>query len=333
MKKIIVALLSLTLLVGTVIPVSAAESSLATAKDGDVVYSFNFNGDSKWQPKGVKAFGENYEAKASADGKSITIKSKAGGKDSKSIWGAPVEGLTYAKTDVHNKYAFVYKIKANNTAAKNYISVGGMTSYWSDDYYEEKGNYGKYTTDGSAEFAINVNELIIWKDNPTVGTTGFVQASKLKKEMDVDSEGFLTMMTVYEGAADKYHNYVLVKGGDPTKEADWIYVQWANLGLKAQNHLGFYIFVNSTEVDVTIKDARIYKGLGYPKTETYKGATTGTSTGGASTGSSSSSGSSTSSSSGSAQTGDNMYLLLPVMFAAVVVLAGSMVVVGKTKRR
>lgn len=325
MKRMVIALTAAVMLLVSMVPASAAETTLSTAKDGDMIYQFNFNGDDKYSPVSKKAFDECYTATPSADGKSITIKSKDGAEAKEGIYGGLINGCTYAKTDKHNKYAFVYKIKTNGAAnVKNLIGVGGYTKYFGD-YTEVCGTYGNFSSDGSAEFAIFVNSLIIWKDNPSAGITGFIKASELDDQINVDSDGFLTMMNVYEGASDKAHTYVLKKNGDPTKEDDWIYMQWANLGLKETNYLGFLVYVNSNSVDVTIKDARIYKGLGYPKTEVNG---FGSSTSGSASSSSASSGSNN-----SAQTGDSMFVLLPIMAAAAVVCAGSVIAFRKTRRK
>ncbi len=326
MKKFMVALLSLTLLVGAALPVSAAD--LASAADGELVYTFNFNGDENFAPQAIKGFAENYTATVSNDGSSVTIKSKAGAEGKEGFWGGLIDGYTFAKTDKHNKYAFVYKIKANGAAnANNRIGVGGYSKFFAgvtgESYTEVNGNYGNYATDGSGSFGIFVNNLIIWKDNPSVGVTGFVKASELDKQIDVDADGFMTMMIVYEGASDKYHTYALSKGGDVTKTDDWIYMQWANLGLKPTNYLGFLVYVNSNAVDTTIKDARIYKGLGYGTDPA----------GGFVSGNTSSSGGSSSNRPSSAQTADNTILLFPVMLAAVAVMAGGMFGIRKVNKR
>ncbi len=332
MKKMIIALTVAVMLLVSIVPASAAEASpLATAKDGDMIYSFNFNGDSKYTPEFKKNFDECYTATPSADGKSITIKSKPGAETKEGIYGGIINGYTFAKTDKHNKYAFVYRIKTNGAAnAKNLIGVGGYTKYFGG-YTEVCGNYGNFSTDGSGEFAIFLNNLIIWKDNPSAGVTGFVKANELDDQLDVDSEGFLTMMNVYEGATDKYHTYALKKNGDLTKSEDWIYMQWANLGLKETNYLGFLVYVNSDSVDVTIKDARIYKGLKYPSTEEH-GFGSNSSASGSTSGTASSS-SSSSGNNNSAQTGDNMSVLLPIMLVTVIVCAGSVIAFRKTRKK
>lgn len=266
MKKFFVALLSFIMIIGMTMPVSAnvKPTELGSAADGSLIYSFNFNGDENYSPMGMRAFAQDYTATISEDGRSVTIKNKTGKTGEKySLWGGLLEGYTFAKTDVHNKYAFVYKIKANNSDDANLIGVGGFSKIWNDDYKEVCGNSGKFTTGGTGKFGLFVNTLLIWKDKPSLGVTGYVSEMDLGEEFDVDSEGFMTMMVVYEGASDKYHSYALTKGGDVNDKDDWIYMQWANLGLQPTNYLGFVVYVHSAATDVTIKDARIYKGLGY----------------------------------------------------------------------
>jgi hypothetical protein len=77
----------------------------------------------------------------------------------------------------------------------------------------------------------------------------------------VDADGFVTAMLVYEGSAMTMTAYILAEGaGDGSKESDWIKVEQLTY-VPADDRMGFmmYAYYINT-VDVTVKNVNLYKG-------------------------------------------------------------------------
>ncbi len=260
MKKFIAALLVLSLVVGATISVSAAPADTATAQDGDLIYTYNFKGeDGVFTPDGSRDFKAAYTADVSEDGTSVTIRSIPGATpatNNRNLWGGTLGNLTLTASDA---YTLVYKAKANGTAnANNLLAVAGVMKAFStlDAYSEILSNRGNYDTGAETMKDTAIFEFAMGKS--TFGVTA--KASSLPKNIDVDAEGFMTVMVAYNGITGKIKAYVLSEDGDVRTESDWMEVWQVN---GAPGKLAFMVYADKTAVDTTIKDARIYKGSGY----------------------------------------------------------------------
>ena len=337
MKKFIVALLLVSLIVGTTISASAAPADITKAKDKDLIYTYNFKGeDGVFTPDGSTNFKAAYTADVSEDGKAVTIKSIADAvpaTNNRNLWGGTLEKLELTGADA---YTLVYKAKANGAAnADNILAVGGVLKAFStlDSYSEilcNKGNYdtGAETMADTANFAFSMG-------NVTFGAA--TKASTLTKTIDVDVDGFMTMMVSYDGATNKIKAYVLSKDGSVKEATDWMEVWQANGN---PGKLGFMVNAGTTVVDTTIKDARIYKGVGYgtdPEVEGKPGE--GDNPGGNdNSGSSDTSGVANDGNTGSGsalspKTGDTSPMIIFVILAAVLAIAGGMIAARRAYKR
>lgn len=270
MKKLMTALLTLTLLVGMVIPVSAATADVSTAVDGDLIYDFNFNGEfGVWTPSVSMVFAENYTATVSEDGSSVTIKSNEEcPNDVRGVWGGVIEGLNFSDLGT---YTMVYKAKANGTAnVDNKVAVASLLKHYTDmsSYMEAMGMRGSYigTDNTKAEFAPVLRDTIFGM-NGNWGLTSdtFVSAATIKekasKDIDVDADGFLTLRVLYDAEKTQMHVYVLSKDGDVRVDNNWIWVGGMNSTDTAK--IGLMLTVSGSAVDTTVKDVKIFKGNGW----------------------------------------------------------------------
>ncbi len=260
MKKLMAVLLTLSMVIGAAISVSAAPADTAAAQDGDLIYTFNFKGEEGvFTPDGSTNFKAAYTAEVSEDGTSVTVKSIAGAvpaTNNRNLWGGTLGNLELTAADA---YTLVYKAKANGTAnAENLLAVAGVLKAFStlDGYSEllsNKGNYdtGAETMSDTANFAFSMG-------NSTFAAA--TKASALANGIDVDNDGFMTVMVAYNGISGKITAYVLSKEGDVENAEDWEKLWQANGN---PGKLCFMVSAGTTAVDTTIKDARIYKGVGY----------------------------------------------------------------------
>jgi hypothetical protein len=107
MKKTLAIIMTVVMLFGMLVPVSAATSpvkDVATAKAGELLYTFNFKGDDAFKPAVCENSNDQMDYTISADGSAVTIKGKVGGKDKVgNYWGGIVEALpAISRFHLHN---------------------------------------------------------------------------------------------------------------------------------------------------------------------------------------------------------------------------------------
>ena len=250
MKKIISAILSLTMILALV----AAMGITASAKDGDVLYEVNFKGDDKYAPANfcvLKGDG-TLETTVSEDGKSATV-TYVGTAAGRAFWGGTIKGLTYgegknytfsmkmavAYTDTDGKLASgnagVFINMPENTEAQYLLDLG---------YKSLVGYYG----------CPNIRHVMSYgAGGKSIGSVfyGDAYVTDAKYLSTVDAEGFVDLDFVVTGSNVKvFINNVYIDEYDAF-----------NTGLldKAGN-LGFSVYLYNPNAAITVKDAVVYEG-------------------------------------------------------------------------
>ena len=266
MKKIIIGLLVLTMLIVAVLPVSVADDvTLKTydeAVNGELLYTFNFNGDNVFTPKEIVKECSNYTFTPSEDGKSITIKSNEGTAKVAAFYGGMVKQY---KGDKKTVYSIVFKQKANTPGTEDMLNRVGVGGLFSDNV-------------GVNLFHAYTNYTVCNKNIGPCLHQGKTKIEDYKSWADIgeidEIDGFQTLMVEYNAPDDTVTCYTLKKGGDIKNEADWLKVHQAPLKVNAiADGIGCGIYLQYTGVDVEIKDVELYKGTPYaveeePSTET-----------------------------------------------------------------
>ena len=252
MKKLLALVLCALMVVSMVVSASAATintvkpaKTYAAAKDGDLLYTANFKND------GFGALNDatKHTYTASADGSSVTIK----GTTDKvaSWWGIKVDGLTASNGE---KYTVTYKVKANGTGGKNNsIGIGALYSGVTENgtyqkFYNAYGNHNTVDDKGSTADRRSCLEL---------------QATKIGdyntdvKNPDVDKDGFVSMKQELDIAGKKIRSYMLA-GGKWTLILEKDFTDF----VADKAFMGFSSYAYYGVVDSTVKDYKIYKGIG-----------------------------------------------------------------------
>ena len=226
----------------------------ATAADGDVLYTFNFKGDDVFSPAELDASKGNMEYIVSNDGKSVTIKGKAGGTDKTvNMWGGEVAGLPAALTDI---YTLRYKVKAEGTPASaddaknNSIGVGGWATDLTAAQPQFYNNYGNHNTAFGDDVSMRRTAI---SHGDTKYNGNYVKWATLPAAFAEDLDGFVDMLLVFDGPAGKISSYVLDANGA------WMLIE-EQAELKAAGNMGFFVYSYYLAVNSTVKDAKIIKG-------------------------------------------------------------------------
>ena len=283
MKRTISILVLIAMMLASVLAILPAaaegETSLvkdyATAADGDVLYTFNFNGDDVFTPDKMGA-DDNMDYIISTDGSSVTIEPKADAESKKqNIWGGEVAGL---EATLQHVYSFRYKVRANSegvtdaTKAKNnsvgigaWLAKDGYKYNSAPPFYNNYSNHNTFATvDGAVDLSMRRSSISI--GNAKYGD-GNVPADKtypeyiywekgetaFTAEYLIDAEGFVDMLMVYNGPTQIMSTYILDVDGN------WIFIESVE-ELKHEGNMGFFTYAYYTDVNTTIKDAKIYKG-------------------------------------------------------------------------
>lgn len=253
MKKLFAILLSVSFVLGSILTASATADTTA-AQDGDLVYSFNFKGESGvWTPAAVNSgFNENYTATVSSDGSSVNIKSIAGKQPTTGTfgWGAQLNGVSVKDGET---YSLVYRMRSNSYADTNALSVDSFFLDWGGE------------PQGIKAYMTNADTVVVdaamgsVTKNKRTNVSGF----------DVDENGFVTIMMVYENLKSDVKNnllcYVLSDNGDVTKSSDWKYAfSWTSTNVSATAACPVGLVINGGGymfgVDMDVKDVKLYKG-------------------------------------------------------------------------
>ena len=283
MKRTISVLVLIAMMLASVLavlPVAAeGETALvkdyATAADGDVLYTFNFSGDDVFTPDKLGA-DDFMDYLVSPDGSSVTIEPKADAESKKqNIWGGEVAGL---EATLQHVYSFRYKVRANSegvtdaTKAKNnsvgigaWLAKDGYRYNSAPPFYNNYSNHNTFATvDGAVDLSMRRSSISI--GNAKYGD-GSVPADKtypeyiywekgqtaFTAEYLIDAEGFVDMLMVYNGPIQTMSTYILDVDGN------WIFIESVE-ELKHEGNMGFFTYAYYSDVNTTIKDAKIYKG-------------------------------------------------------------------------
>ena len=250
MKKILSAILSLTMILALV----AAMGISASAKDGDVLYEVNFKGDDKYAPADfcvLKGDG-TLATTVSDDGKSATI-TYVGTAAGRAFWGGAIKGFTYGEG---KQYTIAMKMAIatydnNGTLASNnagvFINMPENTEaqYLLDLGYKSLvGYYG----------CPNVRHVMSYgAGGKAIGTLyyGDAYVTDAKYLSTVDAEGFVDIAFVVDGANVKvFINNVYIDEYDAF-----------NTGLlDVAGNLGLSVYLYNPNAAITLKDAVVYEG-------------------------------------------------------------------------
>lgn len=268
MKKILVTLLALVMLCAIALPVMAEENPVkdyATAQDGDLLYAVDFSGKDgvlEFANAGGMEADKYFTFTPSADGSSMAIKGIAGANADNMYTGYYGATITDLQAMPGTVYSMTYKVKMNGTAGKNNsIGVGGyFPGSGTARSYHLYGNFNTVDANGDTSMrrtslSINNGKLanyVMWNTLPAY---------------EIDSEGYSTIMLVYDCNNAKVLAYVRAQGaGDGSKETDWIKLEECVL---KQNDsftdtfgcMGVFVYAYYLDaVDAIVKDAKIYKG-------------------------------------------------------------------------
>ena len=274
MKKLIVSLLALVVLLTLAVPTLAASpvKDYATAADGDLLYTLNFNGDDAFTPATVTGF-KYFDITPSADGSAIEFKGnawydadhpdgnyKAGdGKNQGSIWGGKIAGL---EADATTKYTMTYQIWINETdggantyGGKNcYIGIGGMHEGTSKKWINFTSNYFTATADNRA-FSLRRNSGTLKVDD--VACAGVFDAALTPVK---DNEGYYTVRMTFDGPTATVTAYILTSGTG-ANDADWTKVIDAPYNIEDNSTMAFAAYAQIASTHAKIKNVKYFKGL------------------------------------------------------------------------
>ena len=244
MKKIFALLLCVVMAVSMIASVSAIkpDKEYAAAKDGDVLYTANFKDP---------AYGSLFEGTTatftpSSDGTSVTFKG-TGSSTVHSWLGVKLETLGAANGE---KYTVTYKVKTNGTVGKNNsVGVGGLWAGTLDEkFYTAYGNYN--TVDDKGDTTARRISL-------SLGGTKVGDYNEDVDKPDIDKDGFVTAKQEIDTAAKTITIYMMI-GGKWFKAVEKTYTEIDT----AKACMAFAVYVWYTVVDTTVKDFKIYKGIG-----------------------------------------------------------------------
>ena len=256
MKKFLAIFLCVLMAVSMIASATAADNkvkSYASAKNGELLWTVNFNDKSVFEPKASKN-GEQYTYTVSDNGYTLNVK---GGKTDKKdcIWGAPIKGL---EVDNKSQVTMTFKVKANGTAGKNNSTGSGGWLYDATGY-EFLNNYSNWNSDdGSGKFE-NRAALSQGGVKKIAGTKGDSYEYNIEKAA-ADKDGFLSVKIEFDATKKSYSVYYIGADGKWFVD-DKNTTAMALLDDKADS-LCFMVYSYYNVVDATIKDVKFYKGVG-----------------------------------------------------------------------
>ena len=273
MKKLIVSLLALAVLFTLAVPAMAANpvKDYASAADGDLLYTLNFNGDEAFTPATVTGF-KYFDITPSTDGSAIEFKGNgfydvdgsnyvAGdGKIQGSIWGGKITGL---EADATTKYTMTYQIwidetngGANTYGGKNcYIGIGGMHEGTSKKWINFTSNYFTATAENRA-FSLRRNSGVLEKGTETEKSGVFDAALAPVK----DNEGYYTVRMTFDGPSATATVYILTSGTG-ANDADWTKVVDGAYNIEDNSAMAFAAYAQVASTHAKIKNVKYFKGL------------------------------------------------------------------------
>ncbi len=250
MKKILSAILSLTMILALV----AAMGISASAKDGDVLYKVNFKGDDKYAPAAFACLnGDVISTVVSDDGSSVTATYSADAAAGRAFWGGEIKGFTYGEG---KQYTISMKMAVLYTDNNGALSSGNAGVFIN----MPKNTEAQYLLDLGYKSLVgyygcpNIRHVMSYgAGGKAIGSIfyGDAYVTDAKYLSAVDAEGFVDLDFVVDGA-----NVKVFINGAYIDEYDAF-----NTGLldKAGN-LGFVLYLYNKGAAITIKDAVVYEG-------------------------------------------------------------------------
>lgn len=259
MKRLIISLLALAVLFSLAVPSLAASpvKDYATANDGDLLYTVNFNGDEAFTP-GKIVNGGIFNFTPVENGTGIEIKGagfKEDGttKDQGTIWGGKIPSLAANATTV---YTMTFKIWMNNTdgglntyGGKDcFAGVGGMWESTANKWYSFTSNYFTATPENRA-YSMRKNS-----GTQKIGDEACAGVFAEDLSYAEDANGFVTMRLTFDGPSATYTAYIQAKDGSWTKIIDAPYT------VADGDCVAFCIYSQRSVTHAIVKDVNIYKG-------------------------------------------------------------------------
>ena len=284
MKKIISIILTVVMLSAVVmtVPFSAFAAtspvkSYDSAKPGELLYTVDFRGNDGAITLGrTNADTAQMDYEVSADGSSVRIYPKSGAIDRQAnLWGGLIEDLEATNQTI---YSMVYKAKANGTIGKNNsVGVGGWAVseaafQTSSGVYNVYSNHNTKDANGPSEDQRTALSNGITKIGQSESAQGYVYTKDMSA-IDVDADGYVTALVVYDGTTGIFANYYLAEGKTDLKdENSWIKFdeRWMYNALNGtdKNYMCFWTYAFYNVVDTTIKDVQYYKEFLWSKSST-----------------------------------------------------------------
>ncbi len=261
MRKLILAFLLIATVCTLMMPVMADETSPVksydTAAEGELLYTVDFSGKD-----GVMTF-ESVENSSkplfvytpSEDGKAVTVTGAPGEINAAGThWYAMIPELYANETTA---YSMTYKISVSgDKGTDNSVGVGGLFIYKSGSSYLNF--YGSYNTNGE-----NNRRGVLQQGSQKIAEKSYTFFSTLSAKYDIDADGYMTIMTVFNGPEEKFSAYLLVEGAtDYNKAESWVMVDKVTYVGGGDDCMGFALYTyRSAQTNATIRDVSIYKGM------------------------------------------------------------------------
>ena len=270
MKKILSITLGLVLVFSMIsalaINTSAAADSQVLrvydrASDGDILFYANFNSEAYKKNASAEA---KVDFEISEDGRTLDVKAKPdSGSDNANYFGAYFEDLAVGRGD---KVTMSFKIKSNGSATgkvtptSNSVGVGG---WFIDDYMTKDPETGWNFINYYGNWNCDLSE-------GTLHRSGIRIANKTKLAADAnniepatsDEDGFLSVKIEYDYDKRIVTTYFLQDGAYVQDQSCSMSTTSVINNAKMDDHLGFAISVPHVECEATVKDVKIFKGLG-----------------------------------------------------------------------
>ncbi len=256
MKKILLITLSLILvfcMTSALMLNTAAEADpqvlreYERASDGDILFYADFNSTAY---KTNECATENLIYTPSEDGRSINIVSKADAVQEYNYYGAAFEQLSVPKDA---KVTMTFSIQVDGELTDNKIGIGG----WFVDQDPAEADLTKWVV---------YNEYGVWQGEASEvriaeSKTGKSDYTKNIVEASPDDSGFITVKLEYDASVAKDRKMTTYY----LKDGAWVENNTYELKIgKAPTLelLGVYIYSHYVTVDATIKDVKLFKGVG-----------------------------------------------------------------------
>ena len=263
MKKLIVILAAIAIMAAMVIPGLAAGSApkaYETAAEGELLYTVDFRADNgviNFDVLAGSKAAELFDYIPSADGTALTIKGKAGKTGTAGcLWGGAIETLTTGKDIV---YTMTYQVSSHGDQGKNNsIGVGGYFS--TSDGATMLNFYSNYNTQDE-NGSTTMRRGVLQAGSEKINSAEYTMFSDLSKNINIDQDGFVTCMVIFDGKNAAISAYILAEGATDLSSPDsWLHVA-TQLMIPTSGTMGFGLYsYYAKNVNATIKNVNYYKG-------------------------------------------------------------------------